>query len=297
MVVLHLYNFFYLFKTYFSKQIRRTAWSKTLETLKVPPSLLNLLWLRHKRQHHQHRGKWCQSRVIIKLYWKEQVIIFFFILHFSPAVTKGDTTEPAAVQGNVSISTEPDSKTTPEHGPDTCSKSVPAEKPSSTSEQEQVGLISKCNDLIPSHLCFSWFYLPGWRFTKLFLYSYSKQGPKKLSYAEVCQRPARDPPLAEMPTPSTPTTSPNTPLKELKVNTVKEPQLNSKNSPERVGDKPPRQPSRTFRGAPGHARPKGSAMKIREHQRGLNAGKRFSPHRGPKHSGKEQNIPPLQQNH
>lgn len=174
----------------------------------------------------------------------------------SPIVAKGDKTEPAAAQGNISMSTEPDSKITPEHGPDMCSQSVPAEKPSSTSEQEQ--------------------------------------GPKKLSYAEVCQRPARDPPLAETPSPSTP---PNHPLKELKVNTVKEPQLNSKKSPERVGDKPPRQQSRTFRGAPGQARAKSSAMKIREHQRGLNAGKRFSPHRGPKHSGKEQNIPPLQQNH
>ncbi|MEQ2181436.1 hypothetical protein GOODEAATRI_011555 [Goodea atripinnis] len=76
-----------------------------------------------------------------------------------------------------------------------------------------------------------------------------------------------------------------------KVNNVKEPQHNSKKSTERVGDKP-QQPSRTFRGAPGHARAKGSGMKIREHQRGLNAGKRFSPQRGPKRSGKEQNIPP-----
>ncbi|KAM4740788.1 la-related protein 4 [Anableps anableps] len=173
-----------------------------------------------------------------------------------PAATKGDKTEPA-VQGNITPSTEPDSQTTPEHAPIMCSKSDSAEKPSSSTPEQE-------------------------------------QGPRKLSYAEVCQRPARDPPLAEMP--SSPATSPNQPLKELKVNTVKEPQLNSKKSPERVGDKPPRQPSRPFRGAPGHARAKGSGMKIREHQSGLNAGKRFSPQRGPKRSGKEQNIPPLQQN-
>ncbi|XP_047203139.1 la-related protein 4 isoform X2 [Girardinichthys multiradiatus] len=172
-------------------------------------------------------------------------------------VTKEDKTEPvpAAVQGNVSPSTEPDSKTTPGHTPTVCSKSVSTENPSSsTSEQEQ--------------------------------------GPRKLSYAEVCQRPARDPPPAEMPSPPPPAASPNHPLKELKVNNVKESQHNSKKSTERVGDKPPQQPSRTFRGAPGHARAKGSGMKIREHQRGLNAGKRFSPQRGPKRSGKEQNIPP-----
>ncbi|MEQ2236275.1 hypothetical protein ILYODFUR_010892 [Ilyodon furcidens] len=172
-------------------------------------------------------------------------------------VTKEDKTEPApaAVQGNVSPSTEPDSKTTPGHTPTVCSKSVSTENPSSsTSEQEQ--------------------------------------GPRKLSYAEVCQRPARDPPPAEMPSPSPPAASPNHPLKELKVNNVKEPQHNSKKSTGRVGDKPPQQPSRTFRGAPGHARAKGSGMKIREHQKGLNAGKRFSPQRGPKRSGKEQNIPP-----
>ncbi|XP_012733623.2 la-related protein 4 [Fundulus heteroclitus] len=171
-----------------------------------------------------------------------------------PTVTNGEKTEAAAVEENLSPSTEPDSKTSPEHAPTMCSKSGSGEKASPpASEQEQ-------------------------------------EEPRKLSYAEVCQRPARDPPPAEMPSP--PATSPNHPLKELKVNTVKEPQPNSKKTPETVGDKPPRQPPRTFRGAPGHARAKGSGMRIWEHQRGLNAGKPFSPQRGPKRSGKEQNIPP-----
>ncbi|XP_054882747.1 la-related protein 4 [Poeciliopsis prolifica] len=174
-----------------------------------------------------------------------------------PTVTKGVKTEPAAVQKNLPPSTEPDSKTTPEHNPNTSSKSVSAEQPSSSTSEQDLK-------------------------------------PRKLSYAEVCQRPARDPPLAESPSP--PATSPHHPLKELKVNTVKDPQLNSKKSPERVGDKPHRQPSRPFRGAAGHARAKGSGMKIREHQRDQNTGKWFSPQRGPKRSGKEQNIPPLQQN-
>uniref|UniRef100_A0A3P9PQI0 Uncharacterized protein n=1 Tax=Poecilia reticulata TaxID=8081 RepID=A0A3P9PQI0_POERE len=188
-----------------------------------------------------------------------------------------------AAQRNLPPSTEPDSKTTPEHDSSTSSKSVSAEQSSSsTSEQELVGLNSKCATHILSHL-----------FQLSFICLISQE-PRKLSYAEVCQRPARDPPLSE--TPSPPATSPDHPLKELKVNTVKDPQLNSKRSPERVGDKPPRQPSRPFRGAAGHARAKGSGMKIREHQRGLNAGKQFSPQRGPKRSGKEQNIPPLQQN-
>ncbi|XP_015226165.1 PREDICTED: la-related protein 4-like isoform X2 [Cyprinodon variegatus] len=167
-------------------------------------------------------------------------------------VDKGDEGEPVAVQGDLAPSTEAECKTTPETPPSVSGKTVSQKQ---SSEQE-------------------------W------------QESRKLSYAEVCQRPAKDPPQAETPSPLPPVTSPNHPLKELKVNTVKEPQLNTKKGAEKVGDKPSRQLSRTFRGASGHTRAKGSGMKIREHQRGSNASKQFPPQRGPKSSGKEQNVPP-----
>uniref|UniRef100_A0A8C6M365 La ribonucleoprotein 4Ab n=1 Tax=Nothobranchius furzeri TaxID=105023 RepID=A0A8C6M365_NOTFU len=108
--------------------------------------------------------------------------------------------------------------------------------------------------------------------------SYTAQ--RKLSYAEVCQRPAKDLP---------PAPSDNQPLQELKVNTVEEVRPTLRQAPEKSGDKrPPRQPSRAFRGPPGHTRARGYGMKMRENQRG----KWFSSQQGGKHSGKEQNIPP-----
>ena len=124
---------------------------------------------------------------------------------------------------------------------------------------------------------------------------FSLQGSRKLSYAEVCQRLAKDPPPAQTPSPSPPASSASQPLQELKVNRVEEPRPNSRRTtdkPEKAGDsRPPRQPLRSFRGANGQVR--SAALKIREHQRGPNnTGKPFSPHRGPRRSGKEQNIPP-----
>uniref|UniRef100_A0A1A8MUR5 La ribonucleoprotein domain family, member 4 n=2 Tax=Nothobranchius pienaari TaxID=704102 RepID=A0A1A8MUR5_9TELE len=111
----------------------------------------------------------------------------------------------------------------------------------------------------------------------------SEQAQRKLSYAEVCQRPAKDLP------PAPPSTSDNQPLQELKVNTVEEVRPTLRQAPEKSGDKrPPRQPSRAFRGPPGHTRARGYGMKMRENQRG----KWFSSQQGGKHSGKEQNIPP-----
>ncbi|XP_042355634.1 la-related protein 4-like [Plectropomus leopardus] len=123
----------------------------------------------------------------------------------------------------------------------------------------------------------------------------SEPGSRKLSYAEVCQRLAKDPPPAQTPSPPPPPpSSASQPLQELKVNGVEEPRPNSTRAThkqEKRGDgRPPRQPSRSFRGANGQVRSGG--LKAREHQRGLNAGKPFSPHRGARHSGKEQNIPP-----
>ncbi|KAM7006426.1 la-related protein 4 [Tautogolabrus adspersus] len=122
----------------------------------------------------------------------------------------------------------------------------------------------------------------------------SELGSRKLSYAEVCQRLAKDPQPA--PSPSPPASSASQPLQELKVNRVEEVRPNSR----RTADKPeksrhghpPRQPLRSFAGGNGQYRAGDVGKKLREHQRGLNTRKHFSPQRGARRSGKEQNIPP-----
>ncbi|KAM7401997.1 hypothetical protein PAMP_017273 [Pampus punctatissimus] len=124
----------------------------------------------------------------------------------------------------------------------------------------------------------------------------SDQGQRKLSYAEVCQRLAKEPPPTQTPSPSPPTSLANQPLQELKVNRVEETRPNSRRTTEKPekpgGSRPPRQPLHSFRGPNGSARVGRAGQKIREHQRGLNTGKQFSPQRGARRSGKEQNIPP-----
>ncbi|XP_026203835.1 la-related protein 4 isoform X1 [Anabas testudineus] len=124
----------------------------------------------------------------------------------------------------------------------------------------------------------------------------SDQGARKLSYAEVCQKMAKDPPPVQMPSPSTPASTASQPLQELKVNQVEEPRPNSRRNtdkPEKAGEgRPPRQPLRSFRGANGQVKIRGAGLKSREHHRGLNSGKQFPPQQGARQSGKEQNIPP-----
>ncbi|KAM3877858.1 la-related protein 4 [Diretmus argenteus] len=120
--------------------------------------------------------------------------------------------------------------------------------------------------------------------------------PRKLSYAEVCQRPAKDPPPATTPSPTPPASSPSQPLRELGVNKVEEPVSFSNHTIDRIekprDSRPPREPLGSYRGGNGPARAGGVGLKIREHQRGPTAGRRFSPQRGARRSGKEQNIPP-----
>ncbi|XP_041835854.1 la-related protein 4 [Melanotaenia boesemani] len=179
-------------------------------------------------------------------------------LRASPSVIKEDKTEPAVTKGKTFPSTEAPSTTESEHTPTTCSQAVHSETSSPS---------------LPS---------PS-----------SEQVPKRLSYAEVCQRLAREPPPAQTSSPTPHSSSDSQPLQELKVNTVEEPRLNSRKPPEKRGNKrPPRQPLRSFRGASGQARIKGSGMSTRENQGGLNSGKPFCPQRGVRHSGKEQNVPP-----
>lgn len=178
----------------------------------------------------------------------------------SPPTKEEDQTEPPVSEELTSSSTQVLSAAASEPAPSTCSQPVPAEEPSPSP---------------PSPT--------------------SEPGQRKLSYAEVCQRLAKEPPPAPMPSPSPspPASSASQPLQELKVNRAEEPRSNSRQTPDKHGDKrPPRQPLRPFRGTPGQGRVGGSGLKIREHQRGLNTGKRFSPQRGARRSGKEQNIPP-----
>ncbi|XP_029290857.1 LOW QUALITY PROTEIN: la ribonucleoprotein 4Aa [Cottoperca gobio] len=131
------------------------------------------------------------------------------------------------------------------------------------------------------------------------------QEPRKLSYAEVCQRPPKDPPAAPAPAPapaSTGTAS-GQPLRELRVNKAEEPGSSSgpgdkqERGHEREGgweckeSRPPRE-----RDSQGYYRsngPRGTGgLKFREQRRPPPA-RRSSPQGGYRHTGKEQNIPPV----
>ncbi|XP_077430533.1 la-related protein 4 isoform X3 [Vanacampus margaritifer] len=126
----------------------------------------------------------------------------------------------------------------------------------------------------------------------------SEQEPKKLSYAEVCQRLAKDGPPAQTPSPAPPVSTAAQPLQELKVNRGEDPRANNREAADKSdkrGDScPPRQVSRTFYAYNRSGRSGGAGLKVWEHPRntGGNTGKTFSPQRGFRRSGKEQNIPP-----
>ncbi|XP_078017440.1 la-related protein 4 isoform X1 [Epinephelus lanceolatus] len=179
-----------------------------------------------------------------------------------PPVKEEDKAEPPVPKEAISSSTEVASPTASEPSPSTCSPSVSTEASSPSSPT-------------PASLT-------------------SELAARKLSYAEVCQRLAKDPPPAQTPTSPPPPSSASQPLQELKVNGVEESRPNSTRTthkPEKPRDsRPPRQPLRSFRGANSQVRSAG--LKIRDQQRGLYTGKQFSPHRGARRSGKEQNIPP-----
>ncbi|XP_034028199.1 la-related protein 4 isoform X2 [Thalassophryne amazonica] len=126
------------------------------------------------------------------------------------------------------------------------------------------------------------------------------QEPRKLSYAEVCQRPPKDPPP---PAPASTSSASNQPLRELRVNKAEEPV--SSNSPgdkqekchDREGgweckeSRPPRErDSQSYYRNNG---PRGTGgLKFRDQRRPPPA-RRNSPQGGYRHIGKEQNIPPL----
>uniref|UniRef100_A0A669BVK4 Uncharacterized protein n=1 Tax=Oreochromis niloticus TaxID=8128 RepID=A0A669BVK4_ORENI len=204
---------------------------------------------------------------------------------------------PPVTKENVSSSAQAHTQSSSEHAPSTCSQALSTETPSSpptsptspTSEPVRISFVliitlycvtsaynspnSACFVILVFFFCFIFLNCGS-----LFFY----QGLKKLSYAEVCQKLAKEPLPAQI-----------QPLQELKVNRVEEPRPNGRQTAEKRGDKrPPRQPLRSFRGGSGQARVREPGQKIREHQKGLNTGKRFSPQRAARRSGKEQNIPP-----
>lgn len=124
------------------------------------------------------------------------------------------------------------------------------------------------------------------------------QEPRKLSYAEVCQRPPKDPPPAAPASASSGSTS-GQPLRELRVNKSEEPCSSSspadKAERERGHDKEggwelkESRPARE-RDSQGYYRTGG--LKFRDQRRQPQA-RRSSPQGGHRHAGKEQNIPPV----
>ncbi|XP_008316417.1 la ribonucleoprotein 4Aa isoform X2 [Cynoglossus semilaevis] len=129
------------------------------------------------------------------------------------------------------------------------------------------------------------------------------QEPRKLSYAEVCQRPPKDPPPPAAPAPASSGTASAQPLRELRVNKAEE--SGSSGGPgdkhERGHDKeggweckesrPPRErDSQSYYRSNG---PRGTGgLKFRDQRRPPPA-RRNSPQGGYRHTGKEQNIPPV----
>lgn len=134
-------------------------------------------------------------------------------------------------------------------------------------------------------------------------FSVLMQEPRKLSYAEVCQRPPKDPPPPAAPAPASSGTASAQPLRELRVNKAEE--SGSSGGPgdkhERGHDKeggweckesrPPRErDSQSYYRSNG---PRGTGgLKFRDQRRPPPA-RRNSPQGGYRHSGKEQNIPPV----
>ncbi|XP_071990841.1 la-related protein 4 isoform X1 [Engystomops pustulosus] len=110
----------------------------------------------------------------------------------------------------------------------------------------------------------------------------SAQEPRKLSYAEVCQRPPKEPAAA-----------PVQPLRELRTN-IAPPAKNEENSvPEKASEKTHEKVEGKVKESPGHrsnGTPRGGAGKIREQRRQF--GRRPSPQGATRRNGKEQYVPP-----
>ncbi|KAM8794213.1 la-related protein 4 [Eudromia elegans] len=112
------------------------------------------------------------------------------------------------------------------------------------------------------------------------------QEPRKLSYAEVCQKPPKEPPPV-----------PVQPLRELRTNVVSPAKNEENGTPEKAAEKtsekaPDKVEGRMkdYSGFRGNGPPRGAAGKIREQRRQF--GRRSSPQGAPRRIGKEQYVPP-----
>ncbi|NWQ81575.1 LARP4 protein, partial [Columbina picui] len=110
----------------------------------------------------------------------------------------------------------------------------------------------------------------------------SLQEPRKLSYAEVCQKPPKEPPPV-----------PIQPLREHRTNIVPpaktEENGTAEKAPEKAHDKVEGR-MKDYSGFRGNGPPRGAAGKIREQRRQF--GRRSSPQGAPRRVGKEQYVPP-----
>ncbi|XP_054253124.1 la-related protein 4 isoform X2 [Indicator indicator] len=107
------------------------------------------------------------------------------------------------------------------------------------------------------------------------------QEPRKLSYAEVCQKPPKEPPPA-----------PVQPLREHRANIVPPAKAEENGSPEKAPEKAAEKVEGRGKDYSGfRGPPRGAAGKIRE-QRLRQFGRRASPQGAPRRLGKEQFVPP-----
>lgn len=111
----------------------------------------------------------------------------------------------------------------------------------------------------------------------------STQEPRKLSYAEVCQKPPKEPPPV-----------PVQPLREHRTNIVAPARNEENGTSEKAPEKAPHERAegrvKDFSGFRGSGAPRGAAGKIREQRRQF--GRRSSPQGAPRRAGKEQYVPP-----
>uniref|UniRef100_A0A672UDL9 La ribonucleoprotein 4 n=1 Tax=Strigops habroptila TaxID=2489341 RepID=A0A672UDL9_STRHB len=108
------------------------------------------------------------------------------------------------------------------------------------------------------------------------------QEPRKLSYAEVCQKPPKEPPPV-----------PVQPLREHRTNIVPPAKNEDNGTPEKASEKVPDKVEgrmKDYSGFRGNGPPRGAAGKIREQRRQF--GRRSSPQGAPRRVGKEQYVPP-----
>lgn len=106
--------------------------------------------------------------------------------------------------------------------------------------------------------------------------------PRKLSYAEVCQKPPKEPPPV-----------PVQPLRELRTNIVPPAKNDDSGAAERPSEKAADKAEgrmKDYSGFRGSGPPRGAAGKIREQRRQF--GRRSSPQGAPRRVGKEQYVPP-----